>query len=137
LLADRKRQHFLDSETFLSTLDSLSLTEHLNDQELLTLMRRFKSDDNAASSEVNKIWYHEMADMLSFIYFTANRSSYKPFVSGGGGGGSAASVGLMHGTTAAATTIAGGGGNTRLVKDVSSLASFLKTARTRSVQWRR
>jgi len=93
--ADREGKCWLPAETFLSRLDSLQLTHHLNDQELLTLMRRFKDDQDH-----NKIWYHEMADLLSHVHYQHRRSK-------------------------------------KLLKDTASLASFLKTARSRTVQWRR
>ena len=94
--ADPSNRGWLDTENFLQVLDSLGLTQHLNDQELLTLMRRFKDDQDH-----NKIWYHEMADLLSHLHYQHRRSSKG------------------------------------LLKDVSSLSSFFKTARTRTVQWRR
>jgi hypothetical protein len=95
LNADKQKQGWLDSENFILVLDSLNLTEHLNDQELLTLMRRFKDGE--------KVWYNEMSDLLSHVYFThRNRSSTK-----------------------------------KLLRDVSSWEQFLRTARSRTVQWRR
>lgn len=95
LNADKQKQGWLDSENFIRVLDSLNLTEHLNDQELLTLMRRFKDGE--------KVWYNEMSDLLSHVYFThRNRSSTK-----------------------------------KLLRDVSSWEQFLRTARSRTVQWRR
>jgi hypothetical protein len=98
---DRRKSGWMDSEAFIHSLDSQNLTEQLNDQELLTLMRRFKDGE--------KIWYHEMADLVSHVYWThRNRSS------------SAVNY-----------------NNKRLVKDSSSLTAFFKTARTKTIQWRR
>lgn len=59
--ADKVGSGFLDQETYVVTLDSLGLCEQLNDQELLTLIRRFKDGD--------VFYYHEMCDLMSHLYF--------------------------------------------------------------------
>jgi hypothetical protein len=51
---------WLGQEEFVNVLDHLSLTAELNDQELLTLMRRFKSEDSYL--------YEEFCDLVSHVY---------------------------------------------------------------------
>jgi len=58
--ADTKRRRWLDQAVFVSTLDGLALTADLNDQEVLTLMRRFKDADS--------YYYEEMCDLVSHVY---------------------------------------------------------------------
>lgn len=55
----------LDRETFIMTLDRLGLSEDLNDQELLTLTRRFK--------EGERYMYLEMADIFSQAHYIGSR----------------------------------------------------------------
>ncbi len=57
---DVKKQGWIDQESFIRTLDQLGLIETLNDQELLTLMRRFKDGE--------MYLYPEMCDLFSHVY---------------------------------------------------------------------
>mmetsp|Transcript_10981 Transcript_10981/g.17895 ORF Transcript_10981/g.17895 Transcript_10981/m.17895 type:complete len:906 (+) Transcript_10981:76-2793(+) len=58
--ADHAGQGWLDQAKFVEVLDSMNLTDDLNDQEVLTLMRRFKSGD--------RYIYEEMCDLVSHVY---------------------------------------------------------------------
>lgn len=60
--ADKKRLGYVDQNTFLSSLDGLTLCEDLNDQEVLTVMRRF-ADVNGV------VHYQEMCDLISHVYY--------------------------------------------------------------------
>ena len=51
---------WVDRDTFIAALDAMSLSENMNDQEALTLMRRFKSGE--------KFMYHELADLFSHVF---------------------------------------------------------------------
>lgn len=63
---DRSRRGFIDQLAFISCLDNLQLVEDLNDQEILTLMRRF--EDRTASGHGNKlIYYQEFCDFISHV----------------------------------------------------------------------
>jgi len=58
--------------SFITRLDSLGLLDHLNDQELITLMRRFKDKDGRYA-------YNELCDLLSHLYFfNPNRQKEEP-----------------------------------------------------------
>jgi len=57
---DMATKRCLLQEKFVQVLDSLALTAELNDQELLTLMRRFKNGD--------AYMYEEMCDLVSHVY---------------------------------------------------------------------
>lgn len=61
---DPKSLRRIDQATFVATLDSLALTANLNDQEVLTLMRRFKDGDHYL--------YEEMCDLVSHVYAKNN-----------------------------------------------------------------
>lgn len=61
---DRKKAHYLSKDLFVHTLDELQITVALNDQELLTVMRRFQEDD--------KFYYEELSDLFSHVYYTKN-----------------------------------------------------------------
>lgn len=63
--ADSKGKRYLEQQQFVTTLDALELTQELNDQEVLTLMRRFKDGD--------MYLYEEMCDLISHVY-AKNRS---------------------------------------------------------------
>lgn len=108
--ADVQNLNFLDSKVFLDLLSQLNLTEGLNQQELLTLLRRFSDPIQTSSSSsistsatsstsrpstsplsrqntstsmasqqsefsgialhnISKIYYHELADLASHLYF--------------------------------------------------------------------
>lgn len=84
--ADESKQHLLPRDTFLLVLDSLQLLQPLNDQELLTILRRFQEDYHRPSpyeavKSTNKIpvivseasneavFYDEFVDFVSHLYF--------------------------------------------------------------------
>jgi hypothetical protein len=69
---DVAKTGFLTQEVFVRTLDELVLTDDLNDQELLTLMRRFKDG--------NKYYYHEFCDLISHVFYD-NFKTEKPHYS--------------------------------------------------------
>jgi hypothetical protein len=85
-IADEERRKFLDQDHFLLILDSTKLLNLVNDQELLTLLRRFQDDyhrvspyelvlptTNAPAIPVKQggpIWYDEFVDIISHLYFT-------------------------------------------------------------------
>lgn len=56
---------FLDQNQFVRALDSWGLTGHLNDQELITILRRFQSQLPGQASVV--CLYHELCDLFSHI----------------------------------------------------------------------
>lgn len=57
---DRARAGYVNQAQFVEGLDALGLIEDLNDQEVLTILRRFKSQD--------KYDYEELNDLFSFSY---------------------------------------------------------------------
>eukprot|EP01041_Mallomonas_annulata_P008802 gene8802-18211_t len=70
---DREGKKWLDKESFLRILEALHLTEHLNDQQLLSLMRRVKD------SKDDKYYYHELCDLFSHLsYLESNGGSSRP-----------------------------------------------------------
>jgi DUF1126 PH-like domain len=54
---------YLDEACFVAALDSWGLTAQLNDQELISVLRRFQ----ASSSSSNRYMYDEMCDLFSHI----------------------------------------------------------------------
>lgn len=58
---DKNKKHWLSQDEFIQQMDALGLIEDLNDQELLTLMRRFKDKD--------MFLYPELCDLFSYVYF--------------------------------------------------------------------
>jgi hypothetical protein len=71
---DPHQKRYVDQHKFVEVLDSLNLTQHLNDQEVLTLMRRFKDAD--------RYLYEEMCDLISHVY-AKNTAGARPKVSNG------------------------------------------------------
>lgn len=67
--ADKQKKGTIDSQSFVDALDSLNLTENLNDQELLTILRRFR--------EGEQVHYHELCDLISHLHFQQHRKSSK------------------------------------------------------------
>lgn len=63
---DVSHSGWVEQEIFISTLDRLNLTIQLSDQELMTLMRRFRQDD--------KFFYHELADMFVYSFSVSHRA---------------------------------------------------------------
>ena len=70
IAADLKGDGWLDETKFVSSLDSWGLTAQLNDQELITILRRFQGLPST------RYLYHEMCDLFSHI-FIAQRSHAK------------------------------------------------------------
>ena len=71
---DSNSAGWLNRETFIQVLDNLNLSKHLNDQELLTVVRRFR--------EGEKYHYLELADLFSHVYFhdsVKNHRSQLPY----------------------------------------------------------
>ena len=68
--ADHKGDGWLDETRFVTALDSWGLTAQLNDQELITILRRFQGIPST------RYLYHEMCDLFSHI-FIAQRSHAK------------------------------------------------------------
>jgi hypothetical protein len=68
---DPHNQGFLPRDDFVKCLEDLQLSQEMNDQELMTLMRRFKSvlEGNLQSRRNNhseaKYYFHEMCDLFS------------------------------------------------------------------------
>ena len=65
---DRNGFGCLPKELFVHALDAIQLTSELNDQEMLTIMRRFQNGDNYQ--------YDEMCDLFSHVFYikhTGNR----------------------------------------------------------------
>jgi hypothetical protein len=52
---------------FVKILDNLKLTSNLNDQELITILRRFQNEKNYI--------YNEICDLFSHIFITSKNSS--------------------------------------------------------------
>lgn len=61
-MVDNNRTGKASQNTFVTRLDSMGLVEQLNDQELITIMRRFKDKDGT-------YLYNELCDFISHIYF--------------------------------------------------------------------
>lgn len=68
---DPHNQGYLNRDDFVKCLEDLSLSQEMNDQELMTLMRRFKGvlEGNLQSRRNNqseaKYHFHEMCDLFS------------------------------------------------------------------------
>lgn len=60
-LQDKQRVGFLTQQQFVDVLDGLNLIHNLNDQELLTLLRRFKDGD--------RYMYNELVDLVSHVNY--------------------------------------------------------------------
>ena len=59
---DRARVGHLPKDIFVHVLDDISISNELNDQELLTVMRRFQNNNH-------RYQYDEMGDLFSQVYF--------------------------------------------------------------------
>jgi hypothetical protein len=69
---DKKKLGYLSKELFVHALDAVHLTSELNDQEMLTVMRRFKNDHHMYQ-------YDELCDLFSHSFYiktTGRRQSY-------------------------------------------------------------
>ena len=56
---------YVDQNTFVRALDSWGLTKQLNDQELITILRRFQGQNPGQTGSV--YLYHELCDLFSHI----------------------------------------------------------------------
>ena len=63
---DKTKDGVLSKDDFVFALDKLQITAELNDQELLTVLRRFHNDED-------KYQYDELCDLFSQIYFREKR----------------------------------------------------------------
>ena len=76
---DYKRDGWLDKNTFIKALDSWELSRNLNDQELITILRRFQFPlpaeqvSSHGNGDDHVYLYHEMCDLFSHI-FTAQKN---------------------------------------------------------------
>jgi len=66
---DKYKKHSLTQDEFIQQMDGLGLIEDLNDQELLTLMRRFKDKDFYL--------YPELCDLFSYVYWQVSNINQK------------------------------------------------------------
>ena len=78
---DVYRLGYLDEATFVAALDSWGLTAQLNDQELISVLRRFQASSSTSSSS-NCYMYNEMCDLVSHILLS--RGGHRQRVRGGG-----------------------------------------------------
>ena len=62
---DRTKVGNLSKELFVHALDEIQITHELNDQEMLTVMRRF-------GNENNKYQYDELCDLFSHVFYIKN-----------------------------------------------------------------
>ena len=67
---DVEGKNWLTKEAFVACLDDMQIHEELNDQELMTVLRCFKSPTQAKTQE--KYYYHEMCDVLSRAHYMQN-----------------------------------------------------------------
>lgn len=107
---DIYRVGYLGEASFVAALDSWGVTAQLNDQEIISVLRRFQASPTTASSSSsssssNRYIYDEMCDLFSHILFS--RGGHRQRVRGGGG---------------------------RTVDDLSEL---MTTLRSQTTQWRR
>ena len=65
---DKKKTGILSRREFIDKLDDMKLIDDLNDQELISLIRRFKDKGEFYS-------YREFCDLLSHLYFHSNHTS--------------------------------------------------------------
>jgi len=104
---------YFDFNTFIEALDAFQLTKGLNDQQTLTLMRRFKDDDD-------KYIYDELCDILSHVYAKQHATM---------SGSSSTFIGeAAYGSRQVRKKIA---------LNVSSFKHFLEASRVRTIPWRR
>ena len=104
---------YFDFNTFIEALDAFQLTKGLNDQQTLTLMRRFKDDDD-------KFIYDELCDILSHVYAKQHAAM---------SGSSSTFIGeASYGSRQVRKKIA---------LNVSSFKHFLEASRVRTIPWRR
>eukprot|EP00602_Paraphysomonas_sp_CaronLab_P002925 CAMPEP_0185028900 /NCGR_PEP_ID=MMETSP1103-20130426/14960_1 /TAXON_ID=36769 /ORGANISM="Paraphysomonas bandaiensis, Strain Caron Lab Isolate" /LENGTH=882 /DNA_ID=CAMNT_0027563475 /DNA_START=1 /DNA_END=2646 /DNA_ORIENTATION=+ len=70
---------WLKDESFVKCLDDLEISQEMNDQELMTMMRRFKEvlQGNLVQRRnvADKYYYHEMCDLFSHAHCIKNPQS--------------------------------------------------------------
>ena len=78
---DRDGKSWLSAEEFVQVLDHFEISQDLNDQELMTVMRRFKEvltgNMTIRKDKVEKYYYHEMCDLFSHAHCIKGASSRK------------------------------------------------------------
>lgn len=85
---DPHNEGFLKRDDFVRCLEDLQLSQEMNDQELMTLMRRFKSvlEGNLQLRRNNqshaKYYFHEMCDLFSHATYT-KQIGHKHYQAGG------------------------------------------------------
>lgn len=113
---DVSKLGYYDFNSFIEALDAFQLIKDLNDQQTLTLMRRFKDDND-------KFIYDELCDLLSHVYakqhITSSSSTTSILIGGG-----EASYGVRQ-------------VRKKSVLNVSSFKHFLEASRLRTIPWRR
>lgn len=69
---DPKGTSWVTSQAFVKALDDFEISHEMNDQELMTLMRRFKEvltgNFVQRKNTVEKYYYHEMCDLFSHAH---------------------------------------------------------------------
>lgn len=69
---DKKKLGWLTDEEFVHCLDDLEISQEMNDQEMMTMMRRFQSVHTQHNkSERPHYYYHELCDLFSHAYLLA------------------------------------------------------------------
>lgn len=102
---------YFDFNTFIEALDVFQLTKGLNDQQTLTLMRRFKDDND-------KFIYDELCDLLSHVYAKQQHPAANTLIG-------EAPYGSRQVRKRNSTL------------NVSSFKHFLEASRLRTIPWRR
>lgn len=83
--ADSKGLGYINDETFVRVLDDSGLAEHLNDQEMMTIMRSFRGEGPPDSRARKQYYYHELVDLFSHLHSKnlagrRNRPTQDPFL---------------------------------------------------------
>lgn len=83
--ADTKRLGYISDEAFVRVLDDSGLAEFLNDQEVMTVMRRCRGEGNPDSKSRKQYYYNELVDLFSHLHSKnlagkRNRPSQDPFL---------------------------------------------------------
>jgi hypothetical protein len=66
--ADPKGVGHITAEAFMRVLDDSGLAAHLNDQEMMTIMRSFRGDGPPDSRARKQYYYNELVDLFSHMY---------------------------------------------------------------------
>lgn len=65
---DNAGRGWISDDAFVRMLDDTGLAERLNDQEMLTIMRRFRGEGGLNSKERKQYFYNEFVDLFSHVY---------------------------------------------------------------------